>query len=77
MLNNLSFAGGGMANLDSKNGLLSSLDGGNFDSSPVNIRQNVNIQTPDIHSFRNSRAAIERDMSRMAQRGARRRSPKY
>lgn len=78
ILGNVGFAKGGLANLDNVSGMLSDLQGGGGDiGGDTNIKQNINITTPDVHSFRNSRATVERDLSRMTQRGVRRRPPKY
>lgn len=84
-------AGGGLVSnsmlLDSMPGRNVGLAGLNLDdllqevgmggSEPININQNINISTPDVHSFRNSKGQVERDLARMTQRGLKRRAPKY
>jgi hypothetical protein len=75
LLSGLNFAQGGGVNLDSVGSLISEIQGG--DAGSTNIKQDININTPDVHSFRNSRNQIERDLYRMTARGQRRRPPKY
>lgn len=64
---------GGMAgvNLDE---IIRDVDMGD---NPMTVNQNINITTPDVHSFRNSRGQLERDLARVTQRGMKRRAPKY
>jgi hypothetical protein len=75
MLNGFpSFADGGMMSMDSVDSILDSVKGA---GENFNISQNINITTPDIHSFRNSRSQVERDIARFTQRGIKRKPPKY
>jgi hypothetical protein len=71
------FANGGFSGVDSINGFLSQLDNQASGGDSTTINNHVNINTPDIHSFRNSRAAIERDLSRVTSRGVKRKTQKY
>lgn len=75
MLKNMPhFAMGGLNNMDLED-ILQDVSIGN--DSPMTVNQNINITTPDIHSFRNSRGQLERDLARVTQRGLKRRAPKY
>lgn len=75
MLKNMPhFAIGGLNNMDLED-ILQDVSIGN--DSPMTVNQNINITTPDIHSFRNSRGQLERDLARVTQRGLKRRAPKY
>ncbi len=70
------FNSGGAVQLDNMDSILSQLQGSKGNDS-FNIKQNINITTPDVHSFRNSRAQVERELSRVTQRGLKRKAPNY
>jgi hypothetical protein len=67
------FSTGGLNSLD----LEDILRENHIPDNPMTINQNINITTPDIHSFKNSRGQLERDLARVTQRGLKRRAPKY
>lgn len=67
------FAAGGLSDINLEDIIKDAQIGDN----PMNITQNINITTPDVHSFRNSRGQLERDLARVTQRGLKRRAPKY
>ena len=73
MLKTMPSMGGGMKETDLDE-IIKNAGGGD---SPINLNQNINITTPDVHSFRNSRGQMERDLARVTQRGLKRRAPKY
>jgi soluble lytic murein transglycosylase-like protein len=76
---NLIFAGiprnvGGAINVDNIGDIVAKSMGG---GENYNIKQNININTPDIHSFKNSKGQIQRDLARYTQGGLKRKTPKY
>ncbi len=68
-----SFSTGGLQSMD----LEDIMKNAGVSDSPMTVNQNINITTPDVHSFRNSRGQLERDLARVTQRGLKRRAPKY
>lgn len=66
---------GGLADVGELQDIMGQLGGGGGEN--VNIKQNINITTPDLHSFRNNKATVARDLARFTQRGLKRGAPKY